>query len=109
MEGGVRHDVLGVVDTQEKNRLCSACTQTSGASEYRHGVCAACMECRAPSDDSWKVLRTRGIRQGLEHPRRTQVLSRAGEHRDRTCRTGTCGGKWWWRDVGTVEGCGDSV
>ena len=68
MEGGVRHDVLGVVDTQEKNRLRSACTQTSGASEYRHGVCAACMECRAPLRRLLESLENSGNSTGAGAP-----------------------------------------
>ena len=101
MEGGIHHDSLGVVGIQDKSRLHSVCTQVSG--DGAHDVEAPW---KLPGF-SWNSLRFCESWRDLEGIGRRQVLSRAGEHRDRTCETGACGGRWRWREVGAVEGSGD--
>ena len=82
MEGGVRHRLLGVVRTQEKNRLQSACTQVTDVARFALG------NGHRPAGGHWAIANRGPV------PERVSAEGRA-------CQTGGL-----WRSVGAVEGSG---
>ena len=86
MGGGVHHDLLGVVDPQEKSRLHSACTQVDGSRRLQ----------RRPAGGPAKPFcALPGCCSSPHELRSCPGLVRAGA---RTCRDS--GGRLRWREVG---------